>query len=76
MDSNSPQEYVFPTVEQYPSVLTPRYLVTVPKDPATKLDYSYQVGEQFNTFTLKAVLDNPAAGTTGYMCNQDECRNY
>ena len=76
VDSNSPQEYVFPTVEQYPSVLTPRYLVTVPKDPATKLDYSYQVGEQFNTFTLKAVLDNPAAGTTGYMCNQDECRNY
>ena len=70
------QTYVFPTVDKYKTALVPKYLSSVPKDPKTGQDYSYTVSQTFDTFTLKAPLDNPPTGTTGYMCNQDECRNY
>jgi hypothetical protein len=75
VDSNSEQINVFPTKEQFPSVLIPRYISAMPKDPNGQ-DYVYEVGPTFDTFTLKAVFQNPPAGVTGYMCNQDECRNY
>ncbi len=70
------QDYVFPTVEKYKTELVPKYLSAVPKDPKTLKDYEYKPSEKFDTFTLKSVLDNPPAGTTGYMCNQEECRGY
>lgn len=75
VDSNSAQINVFPTREQYPSVLLPRYISTMPKDPNGQ-DYSYEVGAAYDTFTLKAALQNPPTGSTGYMCNQEECRYY
>lgn len=70
------QEYVFPTVEKYKTALVPEFVSELPKDPKTGADYVYQVGPTFDTFTLKAVFDNPIPGTTGYLCNQEECRNY
>ncbi len=70
------QDYVFPPDSKYKILLVPDYIESIPKDPKTGLDYLYQVSATFNTFTLKTVLDNPATGTTGYMCNQDSCQNY
>lgn len=72
---NSSKAYVFPTVEQYKTALS-KYLSVIPTDPTTKQDYSYQVGPNFDTFTVRAILQNPAPGTTGYLCNQEECRIY
>lgn len=74
-DPKSTKTYVFPTTEQYKSSLA-KYLTVIPTDPTTKADYAYQVGPSFDTFTLKAILQNPPAGTTGYMCNQIECSMY
>lgn len=70
------QDYVFPTESKYKADLMPNYITQIPKDPKTGADYEYEVSETFDTFTLKAVLDNPSTGTTGYLCNQEECRNY
>jgi hypothetical protein len=75
VDSNSEQINVFPTKEQYPSVLLPHYISAIPKDPNGS-DYVYDVNENFTSFTLKAVFDSPATGTTGYICNELECKNY
>jgi len=68
--------YVFPTEEAYKSLIVPNYISEVPKDPKTNQDYEYKVSENFNTFTLKVALDDPPTGTTGYLCNQEECRSY
>lgn len=70
------QDYVFPTKAKYKTSIVPQYISQIPVDPKTKADYAYEVSPTFDTFTLKAVLDNPPTGTTGYMCNQDECQNY
>lgn len=70
------QDYVFPPEEKYKTEISPKYIAQIPVDPKTGLDYEYQVSDSFDTFTLKTVLDSPAKGTTGYLCNQDECRNY
>jgi hypothetical protein len=69
-------EYVFPSKEKYKTAIVPEYLSSVPKDPKTQSDYEYQVSEDFASFTLKAVFDNPKPGTTGFLCNQEECREY
>lgn len=76
VDVNSSQAYVFPPVDRYKTELVPTYISQIPTDPRTNQDYAYEVGEKFDNFTLRAVLDNPPAGTTGYLCNQDECRPY
>jgi hypothetical protein len=70
------QTYVFPSSAQYQSALVPTYILAIPKDPETGKDYAYQVSSTYNSFTLKAALDNPAPGTTGWMCNQDGCQSY
>lgn len=70
------QEYVFPTMEDYQTALVPEFITEIPKDPKTHESYEYQVSEAFDSFTLKAVLDAPASGKTGYLCNQEECRYY
>lgn len=70
------QNYVFPKADKYKIDLVPEFIGSIPKDPKTAKDYEYQVSDTFATFTLKAVLDNPSAGTTGYLCNQEECREY
>ena len=70
------QTYVFPTQTKLKTALVPKYTNQIPKDPKSGQDYSYQVSTTFNTFTLKALLDNPDSGTTGYMCNQDDCSTY
>ncbi len=70
------QDYVFPTQANYKTTLAPTFIPSIPKDPKTGQDYEYKVSEAFNTFTLKALLDKPPAGMSGYLCNQEECRNY
>ena len=70
------QQYVFPTLAKYKTELVPTFIGAIPKDPKTNLDYEYKVSESFTSFTLKATLDNPPSGTTGYLCNQEECKNY
>lgn len=76
-DSNSAVQYVFPSADTYKTELVPKYLATLPVDPKTKKDYLYTVSDKFDSFTLKAILENPPKGTTGYLCNQEEsCRNY
>jgi hypothetical protein len=75
VDSNGAQAFVFPTQEQYPSVLIPRYISSIPKDPNGQ-DYAYEVTATYEAFTLRALLDNPPTGATGYLCNQAECRYF
>lgn len=70
------QDYVFPLETKYKTDLVPEFISSIPKDPGTGADYEYKVSETFNTFTLKAVLQLPPAGNTGYLCNQEECRYY
>lgn len=70
------QEYVFPSIDKYKTALVPEIISVIPKDPKTGQDYLYQVSETFNTFTIKAMLDNPPVGYSGYLCNQEECRTY
>jgi len=70
------QQFVFPAEDKYKAVLPPEYISEIPKDPKTGEDYEYKTSGTFDTFTIKAVLGNPAEGTTGWMCNQDECRDY
>lgn len=70
------QDFAFPSFDEYKDALVTKYLSVLPKDPKTKGDYLYSVSETFNSFTLKAVFENPDVGTTGYLCNQEECRNY
>lgn len=76
LDPASDKEFVFPTAEGLKTELVPRYMTALPTDPVTKQDYQYQVGPNFDTFTIRAALQNPEPGTTGYLCNQTECRNY
>ncbi len=70
------QDYVFPIISKLKTEVVPKYLSSLPKDPQTGNDYEYQVSETFNSFTLKAILQAPPTGNTGYLCNQDECRYY
>jgi hypothetical protein len=70
------EDYVFPKTDKYKTALVPTYISQIPRDPKTQAEYEYQVSTTFNTFTLKAVLDNPDPGTTGFLCNQDECKAY
>lgn len=73
----SPHEgFVFPVPSQIEAKLAPQYIAVLPRDPLTKQSYSYEVGDDGATFTLKAVYERPAAGKTGYLCNQEECRGY
>lgn len=76
LDPASEKEFVFPTVENLKTELVPRYITALPVDPISKQDYVYEVGPSFDTFTVRAALQNPDAGTTGYLCNQTECRSY
>lgn len=75
-DPNSQQRYVFPPEDKLATELVPQYLNEIPKDPRTGKNYDYAVGPTFDTYTLKALLDAPPKGSTGYLCNQEECRNY
>ena len=70
------QAYVFPTTAKYKTALVPKYIAQIPTDPKTKQDYPYQVSQTFDSFTLKAMFENPATGTTGFLCNQQGCQNY
>jgi len=70
------QDYVFPTTQKYKTSIVPQYLSSVPKDPVTGQEYQYQVSSTFDSFTLKATLQAPPSGNTGYMCNQDDCQYY
>ncbi len=76
VSTQSDKLYVFPTKEQYPNVLVENHLITsVPKDPSGNA-YDYQVTPNYESFTLKALYQNPPKGTTGYMCNELECKNF
>ncbi|MDE2312059.1 MAG: hypothetical protein KGJ93_03175 [Patescibacteria group bacterium] len=70
------QTYVFPSATKYKTALVPNYIGQIPVDPKTGTDYAYQVSVTFDAFTLKATLDNPDPGTTGYLCNELECTTY
>ena len=76
MSSTGTNPFVFPTQDQYPTVLIEnRLLTSLPKDPDGS-NYIYEVGPTFDTFSLKARFESPQSGTTGYICTQDECKNY
>ena len=71
------QDYVFPTKDKYKTALVPNYISAIPRDPSTGQDYDYEPSSTFNSFTLKATLQDPPSGDTGYMCNQiDDCNYY
>ena len=74
--SKSDQTFVFPSKSEYQQKITPQYFQTMPKDPKTGADYVYDVSKDSAAFSLKGILENPPAGTTGYICSQDECKNY
>ncbi len=76
LEPNSDKIYIFPATDQYLTELAKYFSSGIPKDPISKQDYSYEAGPNLDTFTLKTTLQSPAAGTTGYMCNQEECKNY
>lgn len=76
LDPASEKEFVFPPTASMKTELVPRYITALPVDPTTKQDYVYEVGSTFDTFNIRSPLQNPEPGTTGYMCNQTECRNY
>jgi hypothetical protein len=76
IDTASTAEYIFPTKDKLHSSLIPRYITSFPVDPVSKLDYQYEVSPTFDSFTIKAQLQNPPTGTTGYLCNQLECKAY
>lgn len=73
---NANINFVFPPVKSYKTELSPKYLTAIPTDPKTGKDYEYTVSQQFDSFTLKAILDNPPTGTTGYQCTQEQCQNF
>ncbi len=75
-NSEANESFVFPLASVYESKIAPQYIPTVPRDPLTGKAYPYEVSGDGATFTLKAVYEKPAAGMTGYLCNQEECRNY
>ncbi|HEX3096059.1 MAG TPA: hypothetical protein VHQ20_02980, partial [Patescibacteria group bacterium] len=75
IDSKSDKIYAFPTVQEYPSVLMPKYLTAIPSDPKGT-NYVYTVNDTFDSFSLKAVFENPAKGVTGYECTEQDCKNY
>ena len=71
------QDYVFPAKDKYKTALVPAFISSIPKDPVSGKDYDYQPSATFDAFTLKATLQNPPMGNTGYICNQvDECTYY
>ena len=71
------QDNVFPSTEKYKTeLLASGDISDIPRDPKTLKDYDYQVNDTFTTFTIKATLDNPPNGSTGYLCNQLECDYY
>lgn len=75
-EASSGEYFIFPPSGNYKTELVPTYLSSIPKDPVTGKDYEYTISKFFDSFTLKAKLENPEAGTTGYLCNQEECTNY
>lgn len=75
VDSNSNQVYVFPTKDQYPAVLIPRYITTMPKDPNGS-SYIYEPSPGLDSFTLTATFEAPTAGKTGYKCDQENCKEF
>ena len=71
------QTYVFPTKAKFDTALVPTYISAIPKDPTSGQDYDYEPSATFDAFTLKATLQDPPAGNTGYICNQvDDCTYY
>ncbi len=68
--------YVFPALSEYPSAIVPKYMTELPKDPSTGKDYVYFVNEDLSSFSLKAILQSPPAGKTGYECNELDCLEY
>ncbi len=76
LPSSSASDFVFPQTGKLQSALVPDFISALPKDPKTQKEYEYKAGEKFDTFTLKSFFDNPKSGTTGYMCNQEECTEY
>lgn len=74
--ASASETFAFPVPSQVESKLSPQYIPTVPRDPLTKQAYAYEISDDGATFTLKAIFEKPAAGKTGYLCNQEECRSY
>lgn len=70
------KQYMFPLVSQYQKNLVPKYLDAMPQDPVTNKDYEYQVTPSLDSFTVRAVLQSPPVGFTGYVCKIDGCDLY
>jgi len=68
---------IFPSAEKLKEEISPKYLGAIPRDPKTGKDYEYKVTSKLDKFTVKALLDDPPSGYTGFFCNQeDECDYY
>lgn len=76
LDPNSEQIFSFPPANEYQASMVKYFSAGLPKDPITKLDYPYEVGAMLDTFVIKATLQSPDKGTTGYMCNQEDCKTF
>jgi hypothetical protein len=74
--TNPNQTFSFPSKDQYQAKIAPQYIQVVPKDPQTQKDYEYAIGKDGSSFTLKAVLEKPSPGTTGYVCDQEDCKAF
>lgn len=76
VDSNSDQIYSFPTKDQYQTVLVENRLITaLPKDPNGSA-YIYEPNATLDSFVLKAVLEVPSQGKTGYTCGPEICKEF
>lgn len=72
----SNKSFNFPQASQYKQKMVPQYVKALPTDPSTGKDYEYSAAKDGATFTLRVPMENPASGTSGYVCNQDACQTY
>jgi hypothetical protein len=70
------KSFNFPQTSQYKQKMVPQYMKALPTDPSTGKDYEYSASKDGVSFTLRVPLENPASGTSGYVCNQDACQTY
>lgn len=75
-DSTVDGGYVFPKASEVEAKVVPQYIPKLPTDPTTKQPYKYEVTAKRDSFTIRAILENPPTGKTGYMCDQLECSLY
>ena len=72
-DPNQPNQSVYPAVSNLATALVPKYINSLPIDPATNKGYTYTVTPDNSNFTITAILEHPPTGKTSYVCTPDGC---